>query len=58
MFDSRLGKISKADIAGQCPDISTTMIELTLSKLLKSGVIEKVGNGKNTAYVKKRMEKR
>jgi len=58
MFNSRLGKISKADIAGQCPDISTTMIELTLSKLFKSGAIEKVGRGRNTAYIKKQMEKR
>ena len=53
VFDRRLGKISKADIALECPDISISMIEQTLKKLLTEGVIEKVGRGKQTAYVKR-----
>jgi len=53
VFESRLGKISKADIAEQCPDISISMIERTLKELLDAGFIEKVGNGKRTAYVKR-----
>ncbi len=53
VFDSRLGRISKADIAEQCPDISIAMIERTLKELLDAGVIEKTGKGKMTAYVKR-----
>ncbi|MCQ2378389.1 MAG: Fic family protein [Victivallaceae bacterium] len=53
VFESRLGKISKADIAEQCPDISISMIERTLKELLDAGIIEKVGSGKRTAYVKR-----
>ena len=52
VFDSRLGKISKADIAQECPDISKTTIERTLKTLLDAGKIKKVGAGPATAYVK------
>jgi len=53
VFDNTLGKISKADIAAQCPDISISMIERTLKELLDAGVIAKIGGGRNTAYVKR-----
>ena len=53
VFDQRLGKVSKADIALECPDISISTIEQTLGKLLSEGVIEKVGRGKLTAYIKR-----
>ena len=46
-----LGKVSKADIALQCPDISVTTIERVLKELLDAGRIEKVGGGRATAYV-------
>ena len=52
-FEQRLGKVTKADIALECPDISISTIEQTLGKLLSEGVIEKVGRGKLTAYVKR-----
>ena len=52
VFDKRLGKISKADIAEECPDISKSTIERTLSALLNDGKIRKVGAGPATAYVK------
>src|SRR5574344_485985 len=48
-----LGKITKAEIADYCPDISITTIERTLSELVKSGYIEKVGVGRASGYVKK-----
>lgn len=47
----RLGKVTKADIAEACPDISATTIERALSSLLKAGKIEKTGGGRGTAYV-------
>ncbi len=53
LFDQKLGKISKRNIMEQCPDISVAMIEKTLKQLLDEGVIQKVGIGKNTAYVRK-----
>ncbi len=53
IFDDTLGKVSKADIASQCPDISISTIEQTLKNLLDAGVIQKIGSGRNTAYVKR-----
>lgn len=52
-FDRKIGKITKAEIADYCPDISITTIERTLSELVKSGYIEKVGVGRASGYVKK-----
>ena len=52
IFEQKLGKISKADIVNECPDISVSMIERTLKELLDNGEIKKVGSGKLTAYVK------
>ncbi|MBQ7664111.1 MAG: Fic family protein [Bacteroidaceae bacterium] len=52
VFDKKLGKVSKANIAEQCPDISVTTIERVLKELLDDGYIGKVGVGRATAYVK------
>ena len=49
---STLGKVTKRDILGKCPDISTAMVELTLKALLDEGVIRKIGNGRASAYVR------
>lgn len=45
-----LGKITKEEIHEIWPDISINTIELELAKLLKEGVIEKVGNTNGAAY--------
>lgn len=52
VIDGHIGKISKKQLAEQCPDISLTTIERTLGELVKSGYIKKVGAGRTTAYVK------
>jgi Fic family protein len=52
VFENKLGKHSKKDIMLQCPDISMTTVERTLSELLKEGYILKVGAGKSTVYVR------
>lgn len=52
LFDSTLHKLSKKDILNRCPDISMSTVELSLSDLLKSGYIIKVGAGRSTAYIK------
>ncbi|MDV3425954.1 MAG: Fic family protein [Bacillota bacterium] len=51
LFENRLGKLSKAEIAALCPDISVTTIEKVLSDLLKEKYIVKVGTGRSTAYI-------
>lgn len=46
-----LGKITKADIIKQCPDISQITVQRTLADLQKSGEILKLSGGRYTAYV-------
>ena len=53
VFDKKIGKIAKSQIISFCPDISQTTIERTLNDLLKSGYIDKIGQGKSTSYIKK-----
>lgn len=53
VFDKRLGKITKNDIAALCPDISITTIERTLREMLQNGEIQKIGSGRTTGYVSK-----
>lgn len=53
VFGKKMGKITKADIAAYCPDISETTIERTLKELLDAGYIEKVGRARATGYIKK-----
>lgn len=52
LFDKKVGKISKSDIAEIYPDISVTTIEKALSDLLRERYIIKVGSGRATAYIK------
>ena len=42
--------VSKRDICDKLPDISVTTVEVELGRLLKSGEIEKIGNGRGTKY--------
>ena len=52
-FKKKLGKIKKSDIVELCPNLSVSAVEKGIAKLLADGKIEKLGNGKNTFYVKK-----
>lgn len=52
IIDGHIGKISKKQIAEQCPDISVTTIERALADLVKTGYIKKIGAGRATAYIK------
>ena len=53
VFSRKVGKVTKADIQAECPDISQTTVERTLKSLLDSGKITKVGSGRATGYVAK-----
>ena len=46
-----LGKITKAEIIEQCPDISRITVQRTLADLQKSGKILKLSGGRYTAYI-------
>ena len=45
-----LGKITKAEIMAQCPNISQVTVQRALNDLLKSGDILKISGGRYTAY--------
>ena len=51
IIKNTLGKITKAEIMKQCPDISQTTVQRTLNSLQKSGEIIKIGERKNASYI-------
>lgn len=53
LIDSRIGTITKREIMEICPDISKITVERALSGFVKSGYLEKVGNGPTSAYIRK-----
>lgn len=53
VIDRRVGRITKKEIMEICPDISKVTVERTLTDLVKTGYIEKVGAGPATAYIRK-----
>jgi Fic family protein len=52
IFTNKIGKISKAELATLCPDISITTIERVLADLLKEEYIIKLGIGRSTTYIR------
>ena len=52
VIDNKVGKITKKEIMELCPDISKVTVERTLTDLVKSGHIAKVGAGPSTGYVR------
>lgn len=52
VIDNKIGKITKKEIMELCPDISKVTVERTLTDLVKSGHIAKVGAGPSTGYVR------
>ena len=52
VFEKKVGKVTKKEILELCPDISKVTVERTLTALVKSGYIAKVGAGPSTGYVR------
>ena len=52
VIDQKVGIIMKKEIMEFCPDISKVTVERTLTELVKSKYIAKVGSGPSTAYVR------
>lgn len=50
IIHGHLGKITKAEIMQQCPDVSQTTIQRALNDLVRSGEIIKIGGGRYTSY--------
>lgn len=50
LLERSIGDVSKSEILSQCPDISPTTANRTLSSLLKDGKIQKIGGGRGTKY--------
>lgn len=50
VIKNHLGKITKAQLMAQCPDISLATVQRSLADLQKSGDIIKLGGGRYTAY--------
>ena len=50
IIHDHLGKITKAELMAQCPDISQTTIQRALNDLTKSGEVIKIGGGRYTSY--------
>ncbi len=49
---SKIGKLSKSDIAELCPSIGIKSIELALKQLVEEGVLIKKGKGRATFYIR------
>ena len=47
-----LTPISKSEICKILPDVSSTTVEAVLGQMVKSGCIKKIGNGRNSRYIK------
>lgn len=50
---NNLTPISKAEICKILPDVSATTVEAVLGKMVKEGIIQIIGNGRNIKYMKK-----
>jgi len=50
--------ISKQEVCYVLPDVSPTTVEYALANMVKGGLIEKVGTGRNTKYIKKQSIRR
>jgi len=48
-----LPPISKQEICYVLPDVSPTTVEAALTSMVRNGVVEKVGTGRNTKYLKR-----
>jgi Fic family protein len=50
VIDRKVGKITRKEIMEACPDISKVTVERTLTELVKSGRLVKIGGGRAAGY--------
>ena len=51
LIRSTTGKVTKAELMAQCPDISQVTIQRALKELIDNGDILKIGGGRYTSYI-------
>ena len=56
LIKNAAGAITKSEILKNCPGVSLVTVQRTLSELVKSGAIEKIGGGRYTQYIWKEKE--
>ena len=49
---NKIGQFTKQDIRDLCPALSVSSVEGALRKMVASGELQRVGTGKNTAYIR------
>ncbi|MFA6309232.1 MAG: Fic family protein [Clostridia bacterium] len=54
ILKNRLGRITMSELQDLCPDISYSTITKTLTSLMKSGKLKKIGGGRYSAYINNR----
>ena len=50
---NNLTAISKSEICDLLPDVSPTTVETVLGAMVKNGLVQIIGKGRNTKYIKK-----
>ena len=50
--ENKIGAFSKQEALISCPILGRSSVEAALKKLVENGFITKLGQGKNTKYVK------
>ena len=51
IISETIGKITKAELMKQCPDISKITVDRALSEMVKNGEVLKIGGGRYTSYI-------
>ena len=52
-INTKFGKFTKSDILELCPEIGRATVENVLKELVEEGIIDRVGSGRSTAYLRK-----
>ena len=53
VFDAAPGKVTKAMVLSECPDLSEVTVKRALAELLAAGEVTKVDSGPRTGYVRR-----
>jgi Fic family protein len=51
--NSTIGTFTKQDALAGCPTLGSSSVEAALKKLVNEGVVERLGSGRKTHYVRK-----
>lgn len=49
----KIGRFSKRDVLTECPRLGSSSVEAALKRLVEEGLIQRIGTGRKTVYVRK-----